>query len=80
MKKRIISLTLILVLTFSSLSVRIYLLGVKNIHSVSTTNTLKTNTIAISRGNVYDTNLKRITNDKEKFFRVLTLNWEYGNI
>lgn len=67
MKKRIISLTLILALTFSSLSARIYLLGVKNIHSVSTTNTLKTNTIAISRGNVYDTNLKRITNDKEKF-------------
>lgn len=65
MKKRIISLTLILFLAFSSLSFRIYLLGVKNIHSVSTENTKKSNTIATSRGNVYDTNFKNITNAKE---------------
>ncbi len=67
MKKRIIALTLILFLIFSSLSFRIYLLSVKNIYSVSTTNTLKTNTIALSRGNIYDRNLKRITNSKEKY-------------
>ena len=67
MKKRIISLTLIIFLSFSSLSFRLYLLGVKNIHSVSTTNTLKTNTIAKTRGNVYDRNLKKITNSKEKY-------------
>lgn len=67
MKKRIISLTLIVLLTFSSLSFRLYLLGVKNIYSVSTTNTLKTNTIAKTRGNVYDRNLKKITNSKEKY-------------
>ena len=67
MKKRIISLALVLFLIFSSLSFRIYLLSVKNIYSVSTTNTLKTNTIALSRGNVYDRNLKRITNSKEKY-------------
>lgn len=67
MKKRIIALTLIIFLAFSSLSFRIYLLGVKNIHSVSTTNTLKTNTIAKTRGNVYDTNFNRITNSKKKY-------------
>lgn len=67
LRKRIVALTLVLFLTFSSLSFRIYLLGVKNIYSVSTTNTLKTNTIALSRGNVYDRNLKRITNSKEKY-------------
>ena len=63
MKKRIISLTLILLLAFSSLSLRLYLLGVKNIYSVSTTNTLKTNTIAKTRGNVYDRNLLRLASD-----------------
>ena len=67
MKKRIIALTLIIFLAFSSLSFRLYLLGVKNIYSVSTTNTLKTNTISKTRGNVYDRNLKRITNSKEKY-------------
>ncbi len=67
MKKRIVALALILFLIFSSLSTRIYFLGVKNIHSVSTENTLKTNTIAVSRGNIYDRNLKRITNSKEKY-------------
>ncbi|MBQ5884239.1 MAG: hypothetical protein IIW72_06890, partial [Clostridia bacterium] len=67
MKKRIISLTLILLLAFSSLSLRLYLLGVKNIYSVSTTNTLKTNTIAKTRGNVYDRNLNKITNSEEKY-------------
>ncbi len=67
MKKRIISLTLILLLTFSSLSFRIYLLGVKNINSVSTNNTLKTNTIAESRGNIYDRNFKRLTNANERY-------------
>lgn len=61
------ALTLALLLIFSSLSARIYLLSVKNIYSVSTSNTLKTNTVAVSRGNVYDRNLKRITNDKEKY-------------
>ena len=67
MKKRIIALTLIMFLAFSSLSFRIYLLGVKNIYSVSTTNTLKTNTIAKTRGNVYDRNLNKITNSEEKY-------------
>ncbi len=67
MKKRIISLTLILLLTFSSLSFRIYSLGIKNINYASTNNTLKTNTIAESRGNIYDRNLEKITNAKEKY-------------
>lgn len=67
MKKRIIALTLVLFLAFSSLSLRLYLLGVKNIYSVSTTNTLKANTIAKTRGNVYDRNFERITNSNEKY-------------
>lgn len=67
MNRRVIALSLVLLLIFSSLSLRIYLIGVKNIYSVSTTNTLKTNTIAVSRGNIYDRNLKRITNAQEKY-------------
>ena len=43
------------------------MLGVKNIYSVSTDNTMKTNTISKTRGNVYDRNLNRITNSKEKY-------------
>lgn len=65
MKRRIISLTLILFLVFSSLSFRIYLLGVKNIYSVDTQNTLKTNILSYSRGNVYDTNMQKLTNSEE---------------
>ena len=67
MNRRVIALSLVLLLAFSSLSLRIYLLSVKNIYSVSTTNTLKTNTIAVSRGIIYDRNLERITNAEEKY-------------
>ncbi len=67
MKKRIVSLTLVLFLALSSLSFRIYLLGVKNIYSVSTENTLKTNVISTTRGNVYDTNLNKLTNANEVY-------------
>ncbi len=67
LRKRIVALTLVLFLTFSSLSFRIYLLGVKNIYSVNKNNTLKSNTVAYSRGTVYDRNLNKITNTKENY-------------
>ena len=67
MKKRIVSLTVALFVTLSSLSFRIYLLSVKNIYSVNTENTIKTNNIATTRGTIYDRNLNKITNSKEKY-------------
>ena len=66
MNKRIFSITAILFLTFSLLCYRIYLLSVQGIHAASTENTQKTNVIAFTRGNVYDTNLKPLTNTAEK--------------
>lgn len=67
MTKRIVALTLIFFLALSSLSFRIYLLSVKNIYSVSTENTLRTNMISFSRGNVYDTNFEKLTNSEEVY-------------
>ncbi len=66
MNKRIFSITAILFLTLSLLCYRIYLLSTQGIYAASTENTQKTNVIAATRGNVYDTNLKPLTNTAEK--------------
>lgn len=67
MNKRIAALLTILFLTFSLLCYRIYLLSVQNIYSVNTENTLKSDTVSTTRGNVYDTNLRPLTNATENY-------------
>lgn len=67
LKKRITALTLALILIFSSLSFRLYTISCKSIYAVGTKNTLKSNEISTTRGNIYDRNLKKFTNTKENY-------------
>ncbi|MBR2876490.1 MAG: penicillin-binding protein 2 [Clostridia bacterium] len=67
MKKRVISLMMILLLMFSSLSFRIYCIALKSENDVATKNTLRSNEISATRGNIYDTNFKKLTNVKENY-------------
>ncbi len=71
MIKRTFSITLVLILIITSLVARIYDISVNNTLKVTAANSLRSRVIATTRGNIYDRNLKKLTNTKESYVTLI---------
>ncbi len=71
MTKRIISITISIILTFLSLCFKIYDISVNSSYSVNTDNTKKTVELSKTRGNIYDRNLSPLTNNEKKYIALI---------